>query len=288
MASASALAALRRRIAQIEGTAVEQGVAGPRWPIDGRGPVEPASSAMGGNGSFVLPFGIRDVDAVFRGGGLPSHGTHEIAATSPADGGIALAYALALATRLAELSGDGRVVIVQERMAASYHGQLYAPGLHAFGLDPDRVLFVSARQTRSALWVVEEAARSGAVAGVLAEIWDASGLVDLTATRRINMAARASGAMALLAVRTLDGTSAALTRWRIAAAPSRGPTPRLLGRPAFDLSLVRNRHGRTGAWTVEWDPHERAFAIPAYPLAVARPAPDRSPGAVGEDRRAAG
>jgi protein ImuA len=288
MASASTLAALRRRIAQIEGTAVGRGLAGPHWPVDGRGPVEPASSAMGGKWPFVLDFGVPDVDAGFRSGGLPSGRTHEVAPACPGDGGIALAFALALTARLSERSGGGPVVIVQERMAASYHGRLYALGLHAFGLDPDRVLFVSAPQTRSALWVVEEATRSGAVAGVLAEIWDASGLVDLTATRRINMAARASGAMALLAVRTLDGASAALTRWRVAAAPSQGPAPRLLGRPAFDLSLVRNRDGRTGAWTVEWDPHERAFAIPAHPLAVARPAPDRSPGAAGEDRRAAG
>lgn len=107
MASASALAALRRRIAQIEGIAVGQGLTEPYWPSNGRGPVESASRAKGANRSFVLPSGIPDVDAAFRAGGLPSGGTHEVAAACPGDDGIALAFALALAARVSERSGDG-------------------------------------------------------------------------------------------------------------------------------------------------------------------------------------
>jgi protein ImuA len=280
MASASLLAALRRRIARIEGAAIGQGSAEPHALAGASGPVNPSSSARWTSRSRFLPLGVPDLDAAFTGAGVRCAGTHEIAAPA-GDDAAAIGFALALISRLTAGVRHGRVVIVQERMAASQHGGLYAPGLHAFGVDPDRVLFVSARQTRSALWVVEEAARSGAVVGVLADLWDSAGLLDLTATRRINLAARQGGAMALLAVRTLAGTSAALTRWHVGAAPSRGPAPRLLGRPAFDLSLVRNRHGRTGAWTVEWDPHERAFVIPADPVRVARPAPDRPPAAAG-------
>src|SRR5687767_2370152 len=116
MVSLSALAGLRHRIAQIEGTAVGRGLAGPHWPVDGHGPVESVSPA-GGKRSFVLDFGVSDIDAAFRSGGLPSGRTHEVAPACPGDGGIALAFALALTVRLAGRLGNGLVVIVQERMA---------------------------------------------------------------------------------------------------------------------------------------------------------------------------
>jgi len=281
MAAAAGLAALRRRVARIERglprlTGGEPGACGEAEAAGGLEQVRP-----GRFGEQVLSLGTPDLDKAFHGGGLPCWGTHEVAGADWA--GAALGFSLGLLARLLGSSGGARAVLVQERMAEREGGGLYGPGLQAFGLDPGRLLLVSVRRGREALWATEEVCRSGAAAAVLTQIWDGEEL-DLQATRRFNLAARRTATMALLVTRDLAGTSAALTRWRIAGRPSR-LSGGLLGRPAMDLSLIRNRQGRTGAWTVEWSPHDRAF-LPAatHPLALAGPPFDQPIGAGAEPR----
>jgi protein ImuA len=169
---------------------------------------------------------------------------------------------------------QGRVLLVQCQETGSEGGRLYAPGLHALGLDPDRIGLAEVRSAADALRVVDEALRSGAVAAVLADLAQAPRL-DLSVPRRFNLSARRTGALALMLTRDLDATSAALTRWRVEPRPSRGRRRRL-GRPTFGLCLARNRLGPTGEWTLEWDSDDRLFR-PAPPLSapVARPAVDR-------------
>jgi protein ImuA len=78
--------------------------------------------------------------------------------------------------------------------------------------------------------------------------------LDLTMSRRLNLAAAAAGTpLILLRPPAATGISAATTRWRIAAAPA--------GRDRFDafadwrwlVTLERCRNGRAGQWTLEWD-----------------------------------
>lgn len=203
------------------------------------------------------------------GGGLAA-GTHQAAG----QGAAVLGFGLAVMVRALASAPGGRMLLVQSQEAGSEGGQVYAPGLHALGLDPDRVGVAQVRSCVDALRVVDEALRSGAVAAVLADLGRAPRL-DLSVTRRFNLSARRTGALALMLTRDLDATSAALTRWRIEARPSRGRRRRL-GRPVFNLRLLRNRLGPTGEWTLEWDSDDRLFR-PSSPLSapVARPAVDR-------------
>jgi protein ImuA len=216
----------------------------------------------------ALRLGHEAIDAAC-GGGLAA-GTHQIAGA----GAAPLSFGLALMSRaLAPIQTRG--LLVQAREAAMETGHAYGPGLHALGLDPDRLGLVEVRTEAEALRVVDEALRSGAVAMVLAELGRAPRL-DLSITRRFNLSARRSGAVALMLTHDLDATSAAHTRWRVGAQASAGRRRRL-GRPAFHLSLMRNRLGPTGEWTLEWDSDDRLFRT-AAPLSapVARPAVDRS------------
>jgi protein ImuA len=140
---------------------------------------------------------------------------------------------------------------------------------------------------------MEEGLRCRALACVIAELTGEGAEADLTATRRLSLAARegmsarVSGLGLLIRHRATPNSSAmpsaAATRWSIAGAPSLPDRlARLsggLGRPRFDLSLCKNRRGPSGRWLVEWDPHERAFQ-PAISVGVAAPAldrPDRAP-----------
>jgi protein ImuA len=218
----------------------------------------------------VLRLGEAGPACAFPQGQLAA-GAHQAAASGAA----------ALPGRAPEAAPEARALLIQTQEAGREAGWAYGPGLQALGLDPDRLAVVAVRSGPEALRVVDEALRSGAVAAVLADLWEEPRL-DLSATRRFNLACERTGALALLVTRNLDGTSAALTRWRVAAAPSafRGGRTRRLERPAFHLQLLRNRMGPTGEWTVEWDSDERTFRNPApLPLPLVRPAAD-GPGAV--------
>jgi protein ImuA len=208
-------------------------------------------------------------------------GVHQIAGQGAGDAPAAAGFAGALMARTLALKPGARGLWVQAAEAVRETGGLYAPGLQALGLDPDRVGVVWPRTGVDALRVVDEALRSGAVAAVVAELCDERRL-DLSVTRRFNLSGRRTGALAFLVTRDLSGTSAALTRWDVAAEPSREPGRRL-GRPTFRLRLSRNRLGPTGEWILEWDSHDRVFRTPAplsAPLArpaLHRPGPPRGP-----------
>jgi protein ImuA len=135
------------------------------------------------------------------------------------------------------------------------------------------------------LWAMEEALRCRALACVIAEMTGEGAVADLTATRRLALAAREgasarhSGFGLLIRHKASAVPSAAVTRWEIAAALSKpdayGALCGGLGRARFDLSLRKNRRGPSGRWIIEWDHHERAFQ-PAISVGVAAAVLDRS------------
>ena len=88
----------------------------------------------------------------------------------------------------------------------------YARGLKSFGLDPRDFLMVRCRRERDAAWTMEEALRIGAGAVVGARPRD----MDLTASRRLQLAAQHSGTPIFL-LRAHDDRqpSAAVSRWRV-------------------------------------------------------------------------
>ncbi|CAN5131269.1 hypothetical protein BH09PSE2_BH09PSE2_04880 [soil metagenome] len=159
------------------------------------------------------------------------------------------------------------LLLVQEADALLEHGEVNPPGLRALGLAPERAAFVRVGSGAEALRVIDEALKLKAAPVVMAELRRSEGVIDLAASRRLNLSARRAGVVLLLITPDLSNTSAAITRWRVGAAPSAAPSAkagrRRMGAPAFTLELVRNRQGRTGLWTVEWDIHEQRFRTPS-------------------------
>jgi protein ImuA len=215
----------------------------------------------------LLPLGVAPVDAAL-GGGLPCAALHDLSA-APMHHGAAAGFALALAARAHEPAKA--TLWIATDFGALETGTPYGPGLDQFGLDTGRLLVARVARPVDALFAMEEALKCRALATVVAELPDAP---DLTATRRLILAARDGGALGLLLChKPNDAPSAARTRWRIAAAPSQPDEFGGLGRTAFSLSLTRNRRGPCGNWTLIWDHHEHAFA--ALSLGVAEAASDR-------------
>ena len=221
------------------------------------------------------------------GGGLACGALHELAPTAPIHLGATSGFALAVAARASE--ERRQVLWVTTDYAAGEGGGPYGPGLDLFGMASARLLMLRVPKPVDVLWAMEEALRCRALACVIAELTGEGAEADLTATRRLSLAARegvsarVSGLGLLIRHRATPMPSAAATRWHVAGAASLPDRLALLsgglGRPRFDLSLCKNRRGPSGRWLVEWDQHERAFQ-PALSVGVAAPAldrPDRAP-----------
>lgn len=165
-------------------------------------------------------------------------------AWAPAPRDVAATFAFALSRRPVD---DARPVLVAATAAwLNEHGRPYGPGLGDV-----RLLLTRVRREVDALWAMEQALRSGAVALTVGAIHGAA----LTQTRRLEFAARQGGATALLLPRDLDGLSAAARRWRITAESGAADPddPRAPGATRLCAELVRARNGRPGRWTLEQD-----------------------------------
>jgi protein ImuA len=213
--------------------------------------------APAGDG-LAAPLGEPDVDEALPWGGLARGGLHEV--LGRAGDGAAFSFAGALMGRL--LGENGAALWCRMHGLRQENGLPYGPGLARFGIDTRRLIFLEVRREAELLWAMEEALRSRRLAVVLAE----GVALDRVASRRLQLAARATGTAAIvLPPRRAQGAhSTALTRWRIAAAPSK--TSGEATAPCWQVELLRCRGGQPQSWTLEWDDEALCFRV-AAPLA---------------------
>jgi protein ImuA len=245
-------------------------------------PVEPAliarlrRVAAGGRAETVAAPGDRGADDAWRSAGLIRAQLHEVYAVTPDDAAAATGFALASALAAGALP----ILWVRVEREERGGGRPYAGGLAELGLSPAALLLVLVPDEPALLRVAADAARCPGLGSVLIEIRGRAAGLDLTATRRLMLAAEASG-VTVLAVRIgADPVpSAAATRWGVAAAASRlpampgaGAAGDVPGRPAFDVECLRRRGGPAGIrCCVEWNRETRCFEplVPASPAALA-------------------
>ena len=181
----------------------------------------------------------------------PEPALDEVGAAQPQD--LAPAFAFALQRAFGDTPGEHRPVLLSlPRGWLHERGRPFGKGVAALGLDPDRLLMLSANKPVDALWALEEALKSGAICGAV-------GMVeapDFVATRRLDFAARAGRASAVL-LRANPGAdlSAARRRGRVsrleaATDPFDGRAP---GRARMRVDLVRSRDGQPAHWILEQD-----------------------------------
>jgi protein ImuA len=196
-----------------------------------------------------LPLG-EPLDAML-GGGLAKARLHEIWPATPADVPSATGFALLLALK----ASGPKDVIVWIGQEDRRIGALYPPGLAELGIDPARLLFVTAPDEKALLRAAGDVVRSSAVAATVIAPAGPAPMLDLTASRRLTLFAERSGSTAFL-LRAADprAPSAATTRWQVAAAPSRALEANAPGHTAFTLDLMRQRGGAPShGWQMEWD-----------------------------------
>jgi len=210
-------------------------------------------------------------------GGLRRGALHEVFAEgrhNPA----ATAFVAGLAARTAMRRTQ---LWVRQDFIAREQGGLSMQGVAELGLDPRRIVCVQVADMADALRIAADALACPALGTVVMDLWGESARYDLVASRRLTLAAQESGVTCLM-MRTAasPAVSSAETRWVVRSASSLSSSQRQSwGAPVLNAALVRNRHGQTGQWIMEWNCDECLFREPAaYP----QPAP-----AVASDRPAA-
>lgn len=219
-----------------------------------------------------LALGHAGIDAAL-GGGVTRGRLHEIFAETSDDAGSAAGFAAmlaALAMRQAASAGGVTTIWLREQAAQARSGCLHAPGLAELGLDPGRMILGVLDDPTALLRVAGDVVRCAGVDVAVVELWRSPRVLDLTATRRLAVAAEQSGVTVLMLRAEAEPTpSAAQTRWSVAsasAAPLEADAP---GFPTLDLHLLRQRAGPSGlGWRVEWNRDQGQFREPALPGAV--------------------
>lgn len=238
-------------------------------------------------------FGVGAVDAAL-GGGLARGQVHEVYAGDPDDAAASAGFAMAVLSGLseqAETGGPGSegaggqkairpILWLRTAASARRGGVLQAQGWADLGGYPHRHIFGVLPDGLSALRAALDAVRSATLAAVLVEHWGAMKEMDLTASRRFVLAAETSGTTALfLHVDAKAASSAAQTRWSVAAAPSMALPGKAPGAPVFDVELTRQRAGPSGmTWRLEWDREQGIFRDAALSGTIL-PVPARRAGA---------
>jgi len=216
-----------------------------------------------------MPLGHADVDASLQGG-LALGAMHEVFAEAGRQSVVATGFVAGISGRVA---ARRPVVWVRQDFTEVEAGAVSISGLSELGLDPRLLVTVRATDVDHALRTAADALACDAVGAVVLELWGEARQLDLVASRKLTLAAQASSATGLvLRMAAQPRPSTAETRWIVRAAhspPGSHPSS-AWGSPLFEAQLVRNRHGPTGRWIMEWKCDECLFGEPAaYPQPVA-------------------
>ncbi len=187
--------------------------------------------------------GLDPVLSAFPNSVFPTGAIHEFLNEAPENAAASAGFIAGLLKTL--MQHDGACLWI------STCRTLFPPALKAFGIEPDRVIFVDLRQERDVLWAMEEALKCEGLSAVIAEVRE----ISLTASRRLQLAVEKSKVTGFILrndPRKLS-TTACVARWKITPLPSvlEGGMPGV-GFPCWNVELLKVRNGNPGSWIMEW------------------------------------
>ncbi len=211
-----------------------------------------------------IALGHPQADAVL-GGGLRLGALHEVFAAGWSAGGFAVLLAL--------LAARGKSLFwIRPDYEAMEYGALSPNGLAELGGDPKALILVRTKNAADALCAAGDILACPHVGAVLLEVEGMPKCLDLVASRRLAFAASESGATILTLRHGAEAEpSAALTRWKIASAPSHSDDDDW-GNPVFAAGLVRHRLGGLGNFLMRWNSANACFETADTGAVVSTPA----------------
>jgi len=124
--------------------------------------------------------------------------------------------------------------------------------------NPSKILLAKVNDQTEGLAVMEDALRDGSVRCVVIEL---DHPLDLTAGRRLQLAAKTGNTTGLCVISEGMGSNAAESRWRCDPVFD----PERIDSTLMRWSLMKNKSGTLCDWYVRWNPHQ---PNPAHRLAV--------------------
>lgn len=223
---------------------------------------------------------------------------HEIYAAEEGDAAAAAGFAMAMTTMMTRV---GQTIFwLRSRRDIRQGGLIQANGWAELGGLPAKVVFGAIPDATTLLRAAVAAVQCKTLGAVVVESRGQMREMDLTAHRRLALAAEKSGVpLFLLRFDATPAPSAAYTRWQVSAAASQPLPGKAPGKPTFDIELLRQKSGPSGMrWRLEWDrdqrrlheiqPGDAALSGAVVPVSARRPAADTGNGPLhGDGRRAA-
>ena len=198
--------------------------------------------------------GLGPMEAAFPNGVFPKGALHEFLTELPEHAAASIGFISGLLQFLMQ-EGGACLWIGVSRM-------VFPPALQAFGVEPDRIIFVDLKQEKDVLWAMEEGLKCEGLSAVIAEVRD----ISLTASRRLQLAVEKSKVTGFI-LRNDPGrrsTTACVARWKISPAASvLEPGMPGVGFPRWNVELLKVRNGNPGSWKIEWSDH-RFVPLPDF------------------------
>lgn len=211
---------------------------------------------MQGNGSennSGCQMGLGAIERTFPNGTFPTASIHEFIASNIEEAAASSGFISSLLSRMMDNGGTCLWISLSQRLST------FPPALAAFGIAPDRIIFVEVKQERDMLWAMGEALKCKALVAAVAEL----PTMDFVESQRLQLAAEKSRVtgFVLRSKPTGLGNTACAARWRISPLPSVLETgvPGV-GLPRWTVELLKVRNGNPGRWEVEWS--EGLFVFP--------------------------
>ncbi len=195
------------------------------------------------SGCTAKKVGLGVIESAFPNAVFPTGAIHEFLNTEPENAAAGSGFIAGILKTLM-LQGGVCLWIGTSR-------QLFPPGLTAFNVAAERVIFIDAKEEKQVLWVMEQALKCEGLAAVIAEVRE----VNIIQSRRLQLAIEGSGVTGFLLrndPRKL-GANTCVARWKISSLPSalEDGLPGV-GSPRWRVDLLRVRNGNPNSWKLEW------------------------------------
>ncbi len=187
--------------------------------------------------------GLGPVEAAFPNGVFPLGTVHELVCDNTEQATVCAGFVSGLLS-----------VLMQNGGACLWIGlskNVFPLALKAFGVEPDKVIFINLSKDKDVLWAIEEALKCAGLAAVVGELRE----IDFKQSRRLQLAVEKSHVTGFILRNYSDklGSTACAARWRIKPLPSESidDLPGL-GFPRWQVELLKIRNGQPGSWIIEW------------------------------------
>ena len=184
--------------------------------------------------------GLGPLEGAFPNGVFPTSSVHEMVCASSEQAAASGGLITAILSVLMKQGGIGVWIGRKGRLFAS------------FGVQADKIIFISLLKDKDALWVMEEALKCPGLTAVVCELRE----IDFKQSQRFQRAveqSRVTGFVLRNAAHKLSSTACA-ARWQVSPLPSDdlNGLPGL-GFPHWRVDLLKVRNGHAGSWQIEWN-----------------------------------